>query len=114
MPVATAPKRYSARRYFSDCGLIPQAALQRWTDEKDKLLNGEVPRAKMEADKGKPILKDLCNQFLTEKTNLLNIGELSTHSFRDDTWVCEALIETFGRTRLLTDLLPEDFQKLGM
>ena len=36
MPVATAPKRYSARRYFLDCGLTPQAAWQRWIDEKDK------------------------------------------------------------------------------
>jgi integrase len=42
----------------------------------------------------------------------LNAGGLSIHSWTDYNHICGCLIETFGRDRLLTDLLPDDFERL--
>ena len=59
---------------------------------------------------GRP--RKLANQFLTTKKRLLENGELSPHTWKAYHDVCAELVETFGRDRLLTDLLPEDFEKL--
>ena len=124
----------------------PEAALQRWNDQKDDLLAGRIPRTRASNDE--PTLRDLCNRFMTTKTNYLdpvacrgilqradkkkgkelaadlrevlekragakdNAGGLSIHSWTDYGRVCKCLIETFGKDRLLTDLLPEDFERL--
>ena len=85
-------------------------ALNRWLAEKDDLLAGRVPRLRT-AD-GAPRLADLVNQFLLTKALLRDNGELSPHTWNAYSDVCDELLEAFGQDRLLTDLLPEDFQKL--
>jgi integrase len=88
----------------------PQAALEKWLEEKDDLLAGRVPRGRV--SKTGVSLRDLVNRFLTTKKLLWESGELSIHTFNGYHAICEQLIKTFGRDRLLTDLLPEDFEKL--
>ena len=88
----------------------PQEALERWLAEKDDLLAGRVPRSRKASYP--PTLRDLCNQFLSSKGKLRDSGELSPRSWSDYHAVCEELVEMFGRDRLLTDLLPEDFERL--
>jgi hypothetical protein len=88
----------------------PQAALERWLDEKDDLLAGRIPRTRQ--IENTPSLRELCNAFMTTKKVLLDSNELSIHTWSSYHHVCEELVEMFGRDRLLTDLLPEDFERL--
>jgi integrase len=50
---------------------------------------------------------------MTTKDAMLDSGELSIHSRRDYYVTCERLVESLGKNRLLTDIRPEDFEKLG-
>ena len=88
----------------------PQAALERWLTVKDDLLAGRVPRSRQEVDNC--TLRDLCNRFLNAKRALVDSGERSPHTLNSSRLVCAELIETFGADRLLTDILPEDFERL--
>jgi integrase len=107
-----AKKVHGRLAYFGSIAGDPkgEAALNRWLDEKDDLLAGRVPRSRRTTDA--PTLRDLCNQFLTTKRHLVDTHELSIYSFNDYHRVCAELIEHFGRDRLLTDLLPEDWETL--
>jgi hypothetical protein len=69
-------------------------ALTRWLEQKDDLLAGRVPRAKVSEG---VTLRDLCNRFLTTKTMLRDNGELSPRSFQDYHDMCERLVKEFGR-----------------
>ncbi len=88
----------------------PQAALERWLDEKDDLLAGRIPRTRQ--IENIPSLRDLCNAFLTTKRVLLESDQLSIHTWNSYHGVCDEIVEIFGPDRLLTDLLPEDFERL--
>jgi integrase len=88
----------------------PHGALERWLDQRDDLMAGRLPRAR--GSQAGVSLRDLCNSFLTTKKLLLDAGELSIHTWNGYYAVCEELIETFGRDRLLADLLPCDFERL--
>ncbi|HZZ77241.1 MAG TPA: tyrosine-type recombinase/integrase [Gemmataceae bacterium] len=84
-------------------------ALDRWLAEKDDLLAGRVPRGrKTEA----AVLHFLCNSFLNAKRALRDGGELSPYTWDSYEAICRELTAAFGRDRLLTDILPEDFEKL--
>jgi integrase len=85
-------------------------ALEQWLADKDDRLAGRVPRSKAAA--GTPTLGDLVNQFLVSKTALRDAGERSPRTWNAYSDACDELLEAFGASRLLTDLLPEDFQKL--
>jgi integrase len=91
-------------------GVDEQAALEKWAKEKDDLIAGRVPRARQDGNSQE--LHNLCNQFLNTKRRLLEAGELSPHSWKDYERVCKSLTAAFGRERLLTDILPEDFETL--
>src|SRR5436190_13776319 len=86
----------------------PDAALQRYLNEKDELYAGRVPREKAEGF----TLRDLCNRFLTSKRHLLDTSELSQRTWDDYHQVCERLLDGFGRNRLVEDLRPDDFEQL--
>ena len=87
-----------------------QKALERWCDEKNDLLAGRVPRSRHPDDTR--TLRELANQFLTTKAMLRDNGELSPYTWKAYHDVCEELIETFGRDRFLTDILPADVETL--
>jgi integrase len=85
----------------------PQAALDRWLDQKDDLLAGRTPRPKADGVS----VADACNEFLGVKQDRLDSGELSAASFRDYFEVAKLVIEFFGRNRLVDDLSPTDFSR---
>jgi integrase len=91
----------------------PQAALNKWDGEKDDLLAGRVPRV-TSGDAGEPQLHNLVNQFLTTKKRLRDVGGLSPHTWKAYDLACGELIAAFGRERLLSDILPADFEQLRL
>ena len=87
-----------------------QAALDRWLAERDELMAGRVPRSRHQHDT--PTLRDLVNQFLTTKNRFVESGELTPTTWHSYNLICGELITAFGPDRLLTDILPEDFENL--
>ena len=86
-----------------------EAALAMWLDQKDDLLAGRDPRAKKDDEL---TVAGLCNEFLTHKEQLRDNGELSVRTFRGYYDTCERIVKTFGRNRVVNDLIPNDFATL--
>ena len=102
-------KKVRGKQFFFGVWRDSDAALKRWLDVKDDLLAGRTPRSPAE---GSYTLRNLCNDFLLKKHNLLNSGELSERSFRDYYRTCETVLGIFGRERLGADFQPDDFEYL--
>jgi integrase len=86
----------------------PDPALKKYLEEKDDLHAGRKPR---QASTGVTV-KELVNAFLEHKEAKVEAGELSPR-----TWTCykettDLLIARLGKTRLVVDLRPEDFETL--
>jgi len=96
----------------------PQAALEKWLDQKDDLLAGRTPRAKSDGllIGDPPHIPDsavgLVNRFLTAKSHLLSTGEITRRTFEDYKATCQRLVAVFGWSRRVDDLSPEDFEEL--
>ena len=77
---------------------------------------GRSPRgphpAQKQADKDGFTIADLCNVFLTAKKRKMEAGELSSMMFYDYKFATNFLVKQFGRTRLVDDLVAEDFGAL--
>lgn len=85
-----------------------ETALALWLDQKDDLLAGRKPRANQ---KGLD-LRELANRFLTAKRSRLDSGELGQRSFAELYATCDRLLRALGKTRLVDDLRPDDFEAL--
>ncbi|MGI6416181.1 MAG: tyrosine-type recombinase/integrase [Thermoguttaceae bacterium] len=85
----------------------PDAALERWLDQRDDLMAGRRPRKKGDPDA--LTLADLVNRYLTAKKDAVASGEIVQSSFNNAHRSCAAMIGHFGRDRVVADLLPEDF-----
>ena len=101
-------KKIRQRLYYFGKADDPQAALNRWLDEKDDLLAGRPPRPKGEAF----TVANLCDHFLNAKRERLESGELSERSFSDYYSICATLVAAFGKTCPVTQLTPRDFERL--
>lgn len=55
---------------------------------------------------------DLANRFLAAKKSRVATGELSNRSFLDYHATCARILDCFGKTRLVSDLASDDFEKL--
>jgi integrase len=86
----------------------PDAALARYLEQKEALHAGRTPRAEL----GALTVKDLANAFLNRKQALLDAGELSPRTWAEYKETCDLLVAAFGKHRLVTDLLADDFAKL--
>jgi hypothetical protein len=86
----------------------PNSALKKYLAEKDYLFAGRKPPENMDGN----TVRDLLNRFLTSKQHLLDSEEITQRTFDDYHATCERIAESFGRTRVLDDLRPEDFEKL--
>jgi integrase len=73
-------------------------ALDLYKSQADDLHAGRTPRTSQEG----VTLADVCNQFLTAKQRKVNEYKATT----------DRLIATFGKTRLVLDLAPSDFESL--
>jgi integrase len=54
----------------------------------------------------------LCGKFWDAKKAKLDNGEISPRTFKEYDSACKLLIKTFGKSRLVSDLQPDDFAKL--
>src|SRR5919204_4857245 len=87
----------------------PDGALRRYNEQKDALHAGRKPRPDPE---GGLTIKQLCNDFLNAKQALIVSGELSRRTWQDYKEVCDRIVSTLGKGRLVEDLDPADFSKL--
>lgn len=88
-------------------GSDPNAALEKWTKQKDDLLAGRVPVDGTGLTVGK-----LCNLFLASKWKLVESRELKAASYHDYNLITDRIAKVFGETRLVASLGPADFEKL--
>jgi hypothetical protein len=79
----------------------PQGALDTYFEQKDALHAGRKPRE----DRENVTVKDLCNEFLTEKRQV-DGGELSPRTFACYKEVCVLMAKQLGKGRLAADLDP--------
>jgi integrase len=101
-------KKVRGKLYYFGPWDDPMAALAKYQAQRDDLHAGRAPRSQTDG----LTVADLCNRFLTAKRHALTAGELSMASWHDYYRACERLVSAFGKTRLVTDLRPADFQKL--
>jgi integrase len=100
-------KKVRGRLVYFGTWKDPQAALDRWLDQKDDLLAGRTPQ------RGDGLtVRDLVNQFLTSKKRLIESHELDQRTWNDYDTICGRVIKEFGKTRLVDNLKPSDFEKL--
>jgi integrase len=86
----------------------PDGALKKYLEQKDALHAGRMPRPDPEA----LTVKDLCNHFLNHKRTLTEAGELSPLTWGDYKRVADELVSHLGKTRIVSDVDPEDFASL--
>src|SRR5687768_3487969 len=90
---------------WEDC----QAAPAKHQAQKDDLFAGRKARG---ASGDGLTVRDLLNRFLTSKKQLVDSNEITARTFADYYAVCERIKSAFGVSRLVSDLRPEDFEKL--
>jgi integrase len=93
--------------YFGPWG-DPEGALTKYLAEKDALQAGRKPRPDTEG----LTVKDACNDFLNAKQALVDAGELSPRTWDEYKAMADELVAHAGKTRLVSDLDPEDFAGL--
>lgn len=85
----------------------PDAALQKYLDQKDDLHAGRTPRGTSDG----LTISDLCNRFLNSKRHLLETSEITQRTFADYYHTCDRIVSEFGRNRLVDDLVADDFEQ---
>lgn len=85
-------------------------ALAVYEQEKNDLHAGRAPRAEQAAEQ--LTVRLLCAKFLAWKLHLKDAGELSPHTLSKYSDACKLLMNVLGRGRLVSDLRPDDFEKL--
>src|SRR5262245_37627693 len=86
----------------------PDGALKKYEEQKDALHAGKKPRESTEGT----TVKDAVNAFLNAKKALLLAGELSPRTWQGYKEAGDEVVATFGKSRLVNDLDPDDFAKL--
>lgn len=100
-------KKIKGRLYYFGRWDDPDAALKKYTEQRDDLFAGRKPREKDDGLR----LGDLANRFLTTKRRLLENGELAEISFSEYYRTCEKMVRFFGRERRVDDLATDDFEQ---
>ncbi len=98
-------KKIRGKMHYFGPWADPDAALAKYLERKDDLHAGRKPRPDPEA----LTAKDLCNQFLGAKQALVDAGELAPLTWGDYKTACDEIVVAFGKTRLVSDLGPDDF-----
>ncbi len=86
----------------------PDGALQKYLEQKDALHAGRKPRSDTEG----LTVRELANRFLNAKQALVDGGELSPRTWEGYKRACDEIVAVFGKSRLVSDLDPDDFAKL--
>ncbi len=96
--------------YFGAIDADPRgdAAIKLWAEQKDDLLAGRKPRGKIDG----VTVAQLCDRFLQAKDQQLAIGEITKLTRNDYEKTTDRIIAEFGKSRVVTDLVSEDFEGL--
>ena len=100
-------KKIKGKHHFFGVWADPDAALQKWVDQKDALLAGRKPRMS-----GGLTVAELANRFLTAKKILADGGEITPKTWADHHAGCARLVAALGGSRLVVDLAADDFEHL--
>ncbi len=101
-------KKIRGKVYYFGPWSEPDAALNKYLEQKDALHAGRKPRS----DPGSVTVKELANHFLNAKQAVVDTGELSPRTWAEYKIATDLLVKNFGRTRLVSDLDPDDFATL--
>lgn len=101
-------KKINKRTYYFGPIDDPDGALKRYLSQVDRIRAG-LPQA---VDPAAPTLLLLVNTFLTEKLRAVECGDINAQSLEEYKRDCGLVLETLGKTRLLTELSPDDFGRL--
>ena len=94
-------------RYFGSWD-DPDAALDKWLEQKDDLLAGREPSVSTEGT----TVADICNEFLFHRDEKVKQGELTQRTFDEYKKSAALICNVFGRNRLANSIKPKDFLKL--
>jgi integrase len=101
-------KKIRGKIYYFGPWSDPDAALQKYLEQKDDLHAGKTPRADPEA----LTVKDVANAYLNAKNEAVDAGELSARTFADYKQIMDSLVAGFGKHKLVATLDPQDFAAL--
>jgi integrase len=100
-------KKIRGRIYYFGTWADPQGALAEYNDRKEALHSGKAERPSEGVTVGQLAIK-----FLTFKKTRLQADMLTDRTFERYGRACNHVLATFGRGRLVSDLGPDDFEKL--
>jgi integrase len=101
-------KKIRGKMHYFGPWADPDAALNKYLEQKDALHSGRKPRSDTEGG----TVKEIANHFLNAKQAAVDAGELSPRTWACYREACDAVIAAFGKARLVSDLDPEDFARL--
>lgn len=101
-------KKIKQKLYFFGVWSDPDAALEKYHNEKDDLRAGRKPRSRRNGI----TLRELVNEFLTTKKQMVDSDELRPKTFYGYHQHCEHLIKFWGGERLVEDFRADDFNEL--
>ena len=99
-------KKIRGKVWFFGKWDAPQAALEKYRDERDDLQAGRQPRR---LSQGKPTTGDLVNAYLARCDEKVQAGELAAVTFNDYKAVGKLIIKGLGRNSDPEQLRPVDF-----
>ncbi len=100
-------KKIRGRLHYFGKLAEPEAALERFNFAWPYLKDGRAVRPRDATDVY--TLRMLCNEFLTNKKNKLDAGELSPRTWQTHYQTCKTLLAHFGPDQRVDDLRPDDF-----
>ena len=100
-------KKIRGRLHYFGKLAEPEAALERFNLAWPYLKDGRAVRPLDSTDVY--TLRMLCNEFLTNKKNKLDAGELSPRTWQTHYQTCKTLLAHFGPDQRVDDLRPDDF-----
>jgi integrase len=101
-------KRIRGKIHYFGRWADPDAALAEYLRQKDDLHAGRKPRVAPES----VTVKDVANHFLNEKQARVDAGELSIRTWNGYKAAVDLVVSEFGKSRVVADLLPDDFAAL--
>jgi integrase len=102
-------KKHRGKPYYF--GTDAADALKRFDLEWPRIITGK-PRFDDRPDPTVVTVVDLVNSFLGAKEDRVNSGELTRGMWGEYYAMCDRVLESFGRSRIVAELRPDDFAKL--
>ena len=101
-------KKIRGKTHYFGAVADSEAALRKYTAERDDLHAGRTPRTRRDG----LTVRELVNRFLTSKKTLMDSGELSPRTWSHYYGTFERLVDLIGKDRFVDDLAADDFEKL--